>query len=122
MKNLRIRTKLTILVGFIIAITTLSGIMSVYNLKKVDAGVVEMYEKRVVPLAQLKEVVDAYAVDIVDLAHKSYHGNITFEEALERLEKATVVISDNWSAYEGDHIIGKERVLVDEARDFAFKK
>lgn len=75
-----------------------------------------MYENRVLPLTQLKEVVDAYAVDVVDLAHKSYHGNITFKEALERLEIAAVVIPENWNAYEGDHILDPgELLLIDRA-------
>ena len=47
-----------------------------------------VYVDRVVPLQQLKEVADAYAVSIVDLSHKARDGAESFESGLGKVNQA----------------------------------
>jgi len=115
MKNLKIRTKLTLLVSALLVIISFVGIKGIMDLKKADAFLETMYKDRVIPLEQLKNVSDAYAVQIVDVTHKAYHGIITFEQAEKELKEATKIVSENWKAFEGSLIEGKEKELMQEA-------
>lgn len=115
MKNFKISTKLFLLIAMLIAISIVIGTQGIFQLRKINKSVHSMYHDRVVPLEQLKNVSDAYAVSIVDIAHKYYHGLISRTEALGELKNATVVVSDNWNAYMETKIEGHELELTNEA-------
>ncbi|WP_289054690.1 methyl-accepting chemotaxis protein [Carboxylicivirga marina] len=115
MKNYTIRTKLILLSATILVITLFIGIKGINDLRKIEAGVETMYADRVVPLQQLKRVSDAYAVNVVDISHKTYHNLISWREAKAQLDEAAKIVSENWSAYEQTFIEGQEEVLMNEA-------
>lgn len=74
-----------------------------------------VYADRVVPLQQLKEVADAYAVSIVDLSHKTRDGAETFDSGLASVEKAQGVIKGRWQEYTTTYLTDEEKKLVGEA-------
>lgn len=74
-----------------------------------------VYADRVVPLQQLKEVADAYAVSIVDLSHKTRDGAETFTSALGKVEQAQGVIATRWKEYASTYLTDEEKKLVVEA-------
>ena len=117
MKNLTISTKLIILVGVLITAILAMGIISINNLGKVNQGVESMYVDRVIPLKQLKHISDAYAVNVVDATHKARSGEINWKQALDDINKAELVVKENWDAYLATKIEGEELRLVNEARD-----
>lgn len=63
------------------------------------SGLKTVYEDRVVPLRDLKKVSDAYAVNIVDAAHKARNGNYTFQQSLDEVTTARTLIRSTWDAY-----------------------
>ena len=79
-------------------------------------GLKSVYEDRVVPLRELKAVVDAYAVLVVDTAHKARNGNIDWPEAATNLDDARKTISRGWASYSGHSLAARERELADAAR------
>lgn len=90
----------------------LTGLSSVEDGERRMEGV---YADRVVPLQQLKEVADAYAVSIVDLSHKTRDGAETYESAQGKVEHAEKLIRDRWAAYIGTTLTAEEKRLVGEA-------
>ena len=113
--KLKISGKIIILVTILIVSLIGIGLFSITNLGKINQGVKTMYSDRVIPLQQLKKVSDAYAVQIVDVTHKAYHGTMDWDEALVLLEDATVVVSDNWDAYMATSLTPEEEKLAKEA-------
>ena len=90
------------------------GGQGLFSSRAMEQRLNEVYEDRVVPLQQIKRVSDAYAVDIVDTAHKSSDGAITFEQGLSLLQKARETIDQHWSAYLNTRLVGDEVRLVNE--------
>ena len=113
--KLNISGKIIILVAILVISLLAIGLFSITNLGKIEQGVNTMYVDRVVPLQQLKKVSDAYAVNIVDVTHKAYHGTIDWDDALTLLEEATVIVNDNWGAFKNTVLTDKEEQLVKEA-------
>jgi methyl-accepting chemotaxis protein len=110
--NLKVSTKLYILVGSLFLI--IGGIVLGGNskLKEVNASVKTIYVDRVVPLQQLKAVSDMYAVNIVDAAHKIRGGSITWESGKQRIHRAKMAIETNWKAYLLTECTAEEKELA----------
>src|SRR5574343_191853 len=93
----------------------LVGVLGISAVGKSNGRLHTVYEDRVVPLKQLKEVADAYAVSIVDLSHKTRDGAETFESGLAKGGRAEKVIAAQWKAYVDTFLTDDERRLVAEA-------
>jgi methyl-accepting chemotaxis protein len=117
MKDLKISTRLIILVLITSAITLSVGLYGVQNLTVINDGMTTMYNDRIVPLKQLKEVSDAYAVSIVDASHKARNGNVSWNEAAYSLERADKIIDDNLNAYGATQMDGEELRLYNESKN-----
>ena len=117
MKDLKVLTRMIILIVITSAITLFIGLYGVRNLGSVNAGMATMYADRVVPLKQLKQVSDAYAVYIVDASHKARNGNMSWNEAIRNLENADKIINENLDAYSATRIEGEELRLFSEAKN-----
>jgi len=116
MKNIKVSTKLLILVIVMSLITGVIGIYGVHNLKTVNTSVEAVYKDRVIPLKQLKTISDMYAVDIVDAAHKMRNGNTGWETGRRNIKKAKGEIDLNWKSYLATYLTGQEKDLANEAK------
>ena len=71
-----VTVKRRMLIGAVVPLLVLLAIAGVYvvMLSKVNAGVDRVYMDRVVPLQQLKQIADEYAVKVIDAANKANAG------------------------------------------------
>ncbi|GHT91850.1 methyl-accepting chemotaxis protein [Betaproteobacteria bacterium] len=76
----------------------------------------DVYKDRVVPLRDIREIADRYAVDIVDVTHKTHNGNITYADALEQIRKAEDRINRLWQAYLQTNLTPKEATITEEIK------
>lgn len=82
--SVKIRLLLLVCVPLLVLITI--SLISVREMGHLSDGATSIYEDRVVPLKQIKQVADAYAVTSVDLLHK-YRGElISASEAVQQLQ------------------------------------
>jgi methyl-accepting chemotaxis protein len=109
---MKIRSQLLLLCGVFVALLVLLGGLGTYETRKADAAMQSVYADRVVPLSQLKEVADMYAVNIVDTAHKARDGALTTAQALESIGKARSTIENRWKAYTATTLVPQEQTLI----------
>ncbi len=86
---------LTLMFGALVAL----GGAGWFFVGQMNSDVEAMYFEEFTPVIQLKAVSDAYAVGVVDTAHKVRNGNIKADAARATLEKARGDAKKNWSAY-----------------------
>ena len=110
--TMSIRQKLILLVLFLGAIAGTNGLLGLYGMRSTLSELETLYKDRVVPLRDLKEIADAYAVDIVDTNHKVRNGNLPAAEGLRVIERAQATIRDKWKAYLGTRLVAQEAALV----------
>ena len=113
--NLTIKSRLIAVIVLLIAIMGAISYLGQHNTGQAVASLKTVYLDRIEPLANLKRVADMYAVNIVDTAHKTRNGNISWAQGLQNIEQAEKVIHEAWGNYLGTTIVGKERELVDQA-------
>jgi methyl-accepting chemotaxis protein len=116
MKNLKVLTRMVILIAITSTVSLFIGLFGVTNLQAVNDGMTTMFKDRVLPLKQLKAVSDAYAINIVDATHKVRNGNISWSEAIRSFEAANKQIEENLGAYAATKIEGEELRLFGEAK------
>lgn len=114
--NLSIRSKLSLLVMIALMSMILIGLIGVLKLSEVNKGLETVYNDRVVPLDQLKRIADAYAVNIVDTAHKTRNGNVSYQDCEKSIHDAETIISTNWKAYRSTYLTPEETDLANEAQ------
>lgn len=99
MKSMSFKARLSLLVGLLLALLVACTGAALFQLREANATLAAVYRQHVLPLRQLKLIADAYAVNIVDTAHKVRDGGLTPEQGLQSLADAKTLIADNWHAY-----------------------
>jgi methyl-accepting chemotaxis protein len=116
LKNVKVSTRLYVMVGVLSLFLVSVGVIGLMGQSSAVAGLDTVYRDRVVPLRDLRDVADLYAVHIVDTAHKVRNGNIGWQAARNDVEAARKEIQEKWKAYLGTTLVKEEQVLVEEIR------
>jgi len=121
MKGMSIKFKLMSLVSFMIIIIIASSAFGGLSVISTNKGLETVYIDRVIPLQQLKNISDLYAVNIVDTAHKTKNGNIDWDVASQNIQEAKSLIAENWNSYTSTTLTEVESKLVSEAKNLFVK-
>ncbi|MFC3150043.1 methyl-accepting chemotaxis protein [Litoribrevibacter euphylliae] len=115
-KNMKVAFRLALMASTLLFLLIAIGVMGITAMNSEHAAMETVYKDRVVPLKDLKLIADMYAVNIVDTAHKTRNGGLSWDRALRNIEEAQDVIKDRWTAYLATKLVPKEQALVDELK------
>lgn len=121
MNNLNVGQRLAILVALPLAVILIIVVVSLNSFAKINAGVGQIYDARVVPLTELKKVNDAYGIDMVTAINKATIGMMTPAEAYALLTKAEKQARESLASYQQHPLSAEERKLVDEISTYTDK-
>jgi methyl-accepting chemotaxis protein len=114
MKTIKVK-----LITVLVALTAALGLMGAATFivaSNGEAGLRTVYIDRVVPMEQLKDISDAFAVSIVDNAHKVRAGVETFAEGGRKMDQALAVSAKAFATYTATEMDARETQLANEAR------
>src|SRR5574344_857087 len=120
-KNLKIRTKLIVISFVSLAIALFLEIKSIFKLENTKEDLKRVYHDRVLPLVQLKNIAEAYAVNIVDTAVKLRNDKISFEKCVSNINEAKTIIDKNWNEYLATNLDDKEKEIVKNTKTILSK-
>jgi methyl-accepting chemotaxis protein WspA len=112
LSNLKIGSRLFLLLIVLIAMTVAVGVIGALDVKARNKALVSVYTNELVPIQQMKTLSDAYGLDIVDTAHKLNTGSVTWDAAIARVDSVDRVIARTWAAYRMTELSDSEKVLV----------
>jgi methyl-accepting chemotaxis protein len=95
----------------IIALVSVSWIA----LREKTTALNNAYHEHIVPIRNLKVISDAYAVAIVDAAHKVRNGNIDHKEGVKTMLGALAEIDRLWPEYVRSAHLEAEKKIIEEA-------
>ena len=105
-----IKTKLIGAIALLSSIAIGIAIHSQSTLSETSDMMDAVYADRIVPLKNLKATSDAFAVSIVDAAHKVRNGNESMESGLASVNAARETIKSNWDAYAATSMTDEDAV------------
>ncbi|WP_397532648.1 methyl-accepting chemotaxis protein [Roseateles sp.] len=109
-----VRARLILLALLQCALMALLAISGMRMLEKANESLRTVYDDRVVPLQQLKQVADMYAVNLVDTTHKLRMGSMDAATARRLVDESASVVAREWGAYLQTVLVDEERRLVAE--------
>ncbi|MDF1594167.1 MAG: MCP four helix bundle domain-containing protein [Desulfobacterales bacterium] len=90
------------------------GILRLSNMKTISQGLDTIYEDRVLPLQQLKQISDMYGIHIVDTAHKVLDGNTSWSAGRIIIDETNRKMPQMWAEYLKTHLVDEEKKLIEE--------
>jgi methyl-accepting chemotaxis protein len=112
MKTLSVRARLLLVVAILSALAVINSLVGLRGMSQAVSGMDSIYQDRVVPLRDLKQIADAYAVLIVDTTHKLRDGAISAADAGRSLDTAEQQIRKLWSGYLATTLVEEEKRLI----------
>ncbi|MBL8669189.1 MAG: MCP four helix bundle domain-containing protein [Alphaproteobacteria bacterium] len=112
LSRMRMMARLGVLVGTLLVLLVAVGGASLLGLRRTAQGLETVYLDRVVPLRDLKEIADAYAVAIVDTAHKVRARTMSAADGSASVSAAAATIRSKTDAYRATRLVDRERTLV----------
>ncbi len=112
---MKIKHKLSLLAGSLIAINLLLAALCLYCLRDGARLFETTIADRVMPLVQLKAVSDMYAINIVDTVHKVRSGVLAPAQGAANLAEADRQIAEQWRVYRATTLTPEESRLVAQA-------
>lgn len=112
MNKLNVGQRLAALVAVPLIIIILLVISSLSSFSTINNGVGRIYDDRVVPLSQLKKVMDGYT-NIINAINKADNGLKNPDEALQELRDGQDTIKNNWKSYIQSRLNADEKKLVE---------
>jgi methyl-accepting chemotaxis protein len=117
LSNVSVKTRLLGLILLLCILELAIGGMGLFGMRQSNAGLATVYNDRVIPLKQLKEIAEAYAVDIIDSVNKANAGLYSAEEARQRVQMAEERIRKDWDAYMSTELTHEESKLAEETKE-----
>ena len=111
-----IKNRIVLLVSVLLSFALVAVLTGLNLISQTHQSVVSLYDDRIVPLQGLKNIADAYAVNVVDTNHKLRNGNISWQEAEANIRTAQAEISKLWQAYLATTLTPTEKKLADKAQ------
>jgi diguanylate cyclase (GGDEF)-like protein len=111
-----LRGRVFLLVATLVAITGLVASVLLLQLQDARDALTRVHDDRVVPLVLLKNVSDAYAITIVDTAHKAADGRVPLDQAARTVRASEEKIARAWQGYLATTMSPQERELALEAQ------
>ncbi|AQT61017.1 methyl-accepting chemotaxis protein [Cellvibrio sp. PSBB023] len=116
LNQMSVKSRLLLLVCLPLLLLIAISAISIKEMGFLSDGATSIYQDRVVPLKQIKQVADAYAVTSVDLLHK-YRGELLgASEVMQQLQQQSQFADQVWQTYLATTLTAEEAVLAEKAK------
>jgi methyl-accepting chemotaxis protein len=119
MSSMRLRI-VHLLLGLLAAIVVVNAAASAFawlTMREDAARMESVRADTIEPMRHLKAISDAYAVQVVDAAHKVRNGNFTWEEGEASVLAAVRIIEQSWAAVTATRFEGEGAAAFAQARE-----
>lgn len=116
LNQISVKARLLLLVCVPLLVLIATSTIAIKEMGMLRDSASGIYEHRVVPLKEIKQVADAYAVASVDVLHKYRSNLMGGSEAAAQLQQQATLASQIWQNYLSTTLTPEEEQLVEQAR------
>lgn len=114
-QNMKVAVRLGLLAGTLVVLMILIGVIGIKGMHDANHGMHTVYVDRVEPMRDLKEVIDNFALILVDVPQKTVKGIISPQEALKITRDTLPATNKIWEEYLLTYLIDEEKQLIKQA-------
>ena len=114
--NIKVAMRLAILSGALVVLMLVIGILGIKGMYDAHQAMRTVYVDRVEPMRDLKDVIDNYALTLVDVPQKTAKGILTTAEAIKITEETLPATDALWEHYLTTFLIDDEKKLIASAK------
>jgi methyl-accepting chemotaxis protein len=114
-QNMKVALRLTILAATLLIFMLIIGALGIQGMRDANNGMRTVYVDRVEPMRDLKDVIDNFALILVDVPQKTAKGIITPQDALKITQETLPATDALWSHYLTTFLVDDEKKLVNLA-------
>ncbi|MBF0608827.1 MAG: PAS domain S-box protein [Magnetococcales bacterium] len=111
MKSVRL---IATLLAFMSVLLAGIGLLGLHGMGTTRDGLKTVYLDSVVPLRDIKTISDIYASQIVITVQRVHDGNITWQQAIQGIERAIALKDSKWREYKETYLVQEEKRLIAE--------
>ncbi|WP_313387391.1 methyl-accepting chemotaxis protein, partial [Rhodospirillum rubrum] len=100
LRDISIRARLFGVTGALLLLLLGVGGLGLWGMASGQGALDDIHENRVIPLAELKQLSDLYARDVVDNTHRILGGTVSYAEGIARLDGALAEAGRLWRGYQ----------------------
>ena len=119
MKNFGLKTRLILVIGFLVLLMVGVGWLGYKGIGDGERALESTMADQMQPLINLKTVYDCYAVTLVDSCQKIATGSVSWEDGRKKIAAARATADHEWIAYNKTNHGEEEKRLVDEVPPLA---
>lgn len=97
--NMKVAMRLAMLAGVLLVFMIIIGAMGIKGMSDANKGMHTVFVDRVEPMRDLKEVIDNFALILVDVPQKTVKGIMTPQEALKITQEVLPSTDKLWEYY-----------------------
>ncbi len=119
MKNLGLKTRLIITIGFLALVVVGVGLLGYKGLADGELALETTYADQVLPLIQLKTVSESYAITVDNACRRIIDNVVSWEDGRQNVSTAKAQADHAWRSYLETNLGTEEKRLVDDALPLA---
>lgn len=121
LNNMKVAMRLALLAGALVLLMIIIGVLGIQGMRDANQAMQTVYIDRVEPMSDLKQVIDNFALILVDVPQKTTKNLMTYEEALKLSQEVLPQTQEIWQKYLGTFLIDEEKVLIKKAQPLVDK-
>ncbi len=114
--NMKVAFRLAILAGTLIALMLIIGIMGITGMHAANKGMQTVYNDRVIPMQQLKQVQDGYTKVMVINTQQVLRGILSPQDAQKSNDEELATLTKVWQDYLSTYLNDDEQRQIDQLK------
>ena len=120
-KNLKISTRLVMGFGALIGMVALVSLLGMAVARSTSQSIDTIYNNRLVPISQLKQVNDNYVSVVLDASNKVSLGLLEPAKAIGQVKEGSAKATEAWKAYSENAASDEEKKIIADVNTFITK-
>lgn len=112
LNNMKVAMRLSLLAGSLVALMIVIGALGIEGMSQANQGMRTVYIDRVVPMRDLKDIIDNYAIILNNIPADLSAGRTQLNKAEEESRQRFETVEKLWHEYLATYLIDDEKKLV----------
>ena len=114
--NMKVSLRLALLAGALVVLMVIIGLLGIKGMNQANQGMRTVYLDRVVPMSDLKDIIDDYAVILNNIPGNISSGSSSIDQGMRESQERFDRVEKLWREYLATYLVEEEKLLVEKIK------